>query len=102
MSEDKEQLEAEFKHLAESIGKQIAAKIKAAEQALAEATELSNKFGIPFSTTLNDEGYPNVHVPESYEEKYVELDNQVVADILGIDKDDFENGQGWRKSTWCA
>lgn len=102
MSEDIGQLEAEFKHLAESIGKQIAAKIKQAEKALAEAKDLSDKFGVPFSTSLTDEGYQSVHVPDSYEEKFVDLNNQTVADILGIDKDDFEAGQGWRKSTWCA
>lgn len=99
MTEDMEKLEEEFKHLMTSVGDQIEKKLAVAEQALADAIELSNKFGIPFYANISQ--LSQAYVPPSYEEKFQELDSDFVMDLTDVSSYDLGSANGWRHSAIC-
>jgi hypothetical protein len=95
---DKQHLEQEFVSLVDTVGKQIQVKLEVARKALEEATELADKFGIPFDAPVSELGQP--YVPASFEEKFSELDRPWVEQITGVYEYDLDIN-GWRQSQLC-
>ncbi len=96
--DDNKQLEEEFLALVSSIGEQIKAKIRIAEQALDEAVDLADKHGIPFYSEVSQIGQS--YVPDSFDERFESLDKETVADLLDISEYNL-NHMGWRHSQVC-
>lgn len=93
---DTSQLEKEFKALVKSVGNEINAKVKQAEQLLTEACNLADKHGIPFDSGISHLG--QVYVPESFKTRFGTLDKEDAAELLGVYEDDLDHSRGWRHS----
>lgn len=98
---DKEELEKEFKDTFEQHSQEIELKLAAAEKALDEARELSEKHGIPFDTTISY--LYNQYVPNSMKQKFPEIDLEFVKEISDIEYFGTSCGDivypGWQVST---
>lgn len=95
-----QELEEEFKNLVDTVGKEIEDKLKQASKTLQEACELSDKYGIPFSSPVS--GIYQNYVPSTLNEKFGELGNEKLAELSGLFKYDLEDcGYGWQHSEIC-
>jgi hypothetical protein len=92
-------LEKEFKDLNDTIGKEIDNKINEASKLLREAVELANKHGLPFYAYVSELGQP--YVPESFEEKWSDLNKEDVEELTGVSSYDLESAYGWKHSDVC-
>ena len=93
-------LEKEFEVLYLSIGEEISKKIKRAEQLLAEAEDLADKFGIPFQADM----YSNMrgwYVPESFAERFKSLDVEKISELTEISAYRLNRAYGWQHSNIC-
>lgn len=98
MAEQQDPLELEFKALVDSIGKEIDAKVAAAEKLLDEAVELADRHGIPFYPRISALRQP--YVPASFKERFGTLDKEEVSDLLEMSE--YNLGHvGWRRSQLC-
>lgn len=96
--EDNE-LEREFRIKATQVKKQIDQKLKEASDALQAATDLSEEHGIPFYASCSELGQS--YYPDTFEEKYREIDSDFAAGITGASvNSDFRSG-GWEHSAVC-
>ena len=89
-------VELEFKALCEEVLPQIEARINIARQAIKEAEELSEKYGVPFSSDITpiSMGY----MPASLDDRFRDLDSNIMYDLAGTYLDDYE---GWEHSAVC-
>lgn len=94
-----ESLEEEFTGLVKEHKSEIEDKIKEARQALSEAVKLSEKYGIPFHSGISflSQGY----TPSSFEDKFGELDTDVVSDLTDVYPGGEYGGTGWEHSAVC-
>src|ERR1700692_4068533 len=101
MTEEIDELEKEFIHLMDSVGKQIDAKVKIAEQAMKEAVELSKKFGIPFTSRVSS--IANNYISESFrEKKFSEINRKKVVDLIEVNSYSLNKIYGgWEHSKIC-
>jgi hypothetical protein len=90
------QLEKEFKVLAESIGKEIDDKVAEAAKLLNEAVSLSDRFGIPFRSPISQ--IDQAYVPTSFKVRFNTLDKEMVCKMLEMYKDELNYARGWRHS----
>lgn len=97
LQERDSELEREFRVSASKALKQIHVKLEEASDALAAAVDLSEKYGIPFSTQISFLGQS--YTPDSLEEKFEDLDKDFVNCITGASN---EYGYaGWEHSAVC-
>lgn len=92
-------LENEFEELVSTIGEEIHAKVKQAEGLLYEACALADKHGIPFFTNVSLLGQP--YVPESFKNKWKELDHDFVTNVTEVAGYDLGSAYGWSHSQVC-
>ena len=98
--DNKSDLEKEFQAAYDEALPLIEAQIQKAEEAIAKAQEIANKYGVPFSAGVSplSQGY----IPASFEKKYSSLDTEIVSDITGV-YDSYGDGlyAGWQHSAVC-
>jgi hypothetical protein len=92
-------LEKEFEQLMDSVGEQIKAHVRAAQQAIQLAVNLADDHGIPFFTTVSEIGQP--YVPYSFRDKWADLDPHYVADLTEIGAHELARSGGWNTSQVC-
>jgi hypothetical protein len=90
-------IEKEFEELVNAHKDEIDAKVREASKALSEAVELSEKYGIPFRPSISF--LRNSYFPESFDEKFSELDSEIVSDLTGAWRE-YSDG-GWEHSAVC-
>ncbi len=93
----KTELENEFRQLVNQHKFEIEAKVKEASDALAEAEELADKYGIPFYSDVSriNQGY----TPKLFLDKFEdELDADVVYKLTQVYDLEYE---GWAHSAVC-
>jgi hypothetical protein len=93
-------LEEEFKSLFNSIGKEIDNKIIQALQLIAEAENMSEKYGIPFKANLIQD-YRSWYIPTTYKDRFNSLDQDFVYDMTLIDSYRLSKSNGWQHSQSC-
>ena len=98
---DPAELELEFKALVESVGEEIEAKLKQAKALVREAEKLSDKYGIPFFSSVSILG--ENYIPESFQQKFRALKPEDVADITGVPAEEIAQSYstGWNHSAVC-
>lgn len=89
-------LEKEFKATAESVTKKISVKLALASKFLSEAVALSEKYGIPFDTNISF--LSQSYLPDSFEDKYPEVDTELVEELTGVYDMEYS---GWQHSQVC-
>ena len=88
-------VELEFKALCDEALPQIEARINIARQAIKEAVELSEKYGVPFSSDITP--LCMAYTPVSLDDRFRDLDD-AMYDIAGT----YINGyEGWEHSAIC-
>jgi hypothetical protein len=92
-------LEKSFEELVDTIGEQIKAHIKAAQQAILLATDLADTHGIPFFTEVSEIGQP--YIPYSFRDKWADLDPNYVSDLTEIEASELARNGGWSTSQIC-
>lgn len=80
----------------EAVLKQIEEKVNAASAALAEAETLSERYGIPFDSSVSP--LSQTYIPGTFGEKFPELDRDFVGDVTGSYLHEYE---GWEHSAVC-
>jgi hypothetical protein len=95
--EDSE-LERQFRVEAASVIKKIDKKLAIASKALDEAVELSEKHGIPFSTSVSP--LSQSYFPTTFSEKFGDIETDLVDSITGASTEYPEDG-GWEHSAVC-
>lgn len=90
------ELERTFRTVAGPVMAQINAKLDEANAALSEAEKIADEHGIPFYAGISplSQGY----TPESFQEKYGEVDNDIVSDVTGCGDN---SDAGWKHSAVC-
>lgn len=94
------QLEKEFEALVSSIGKEIELKISQAEQLIKEATDLADRFGIPFKTSILVD-QRSFYVPKSFGERFAKLDKEFAMELTEIGQYRLGLANGWHHSQIC-
>jgi hypothetical protein len=89
------ELERAFRLAVPEAMEKIDHKIAIASKALSEACEISEKYGIPFSSYISflSQGYK----PESFEEKYGDVNGDIVSSLT----DNSNEYSGWQHSAVC-
>lgn len=93
------ELEAEFKALCDAHMSEINEQIDVARVAIRKAVELSEKYGIPFSSDITPLGMS--YCPDSYYGKFDELDKGFVSEVAGASLWNMYGGSGWEHSDVC-
>lgn len=93
--EDYSELEKTFAKVANDIIPQIEEKLAAAMKLLGEAEELSEEHGVPFYSNISPLGQS--FRPESFAEKFSEVDSDVVYDLT----ESYGEYDGWQHSAVC-
>lgn len=88
-------LEKEFRTTAEKANNEIAAKLALASKALGEAIDISEKYGIPFSSSVSSlrQGY----MPYSYDDKFTGVSRELMEAVTGC----YNECSGWKHSKVC-
>lgn len=96
MSEENTKLEEEFKAVVAEVTPQIDEQLKIAREAIRKAEELSEKYGVPFRSSVSPLG-------QSYFPKKVPdgLDQDFVFDVTGTWTEYYGDGSGWQHSAVC-
>jgi len=92
-------LEKEFESLADTVGVEIQSKIDEAERLIAEACALADESGLPFFTNVSVVGQP--YVPETFQNKWRDLDRDFVANLTEVATSDLSSAYGWQHSQVC-
>lgn len=100
MTEEKEPtpLEKEFEEVFKAAIKDIDEKLNIASGAIAEATKIAEKHGIPFHSWVSP--LSQSYTPKSYWEKFGELDPDFTAEVSDVWPAD-EDYVGWEHSAVC-
>lgn len=98
MTEEKEQtqLEKEFEAAQKIAITKIDEKLSIASAAIAEATKISEEYGIPFSSWVSPLG--QAYTPTSYQDKFGDLDPDFVSEVADCYPGDYD---GWEHSAVC-
>jgi len=97
--EDEDELEAEFKAVVEAHMEEIEEQVEIAAQAIKKAEELSEKYGLPFRSSITP--LSQSYHPASYSEKFSGLDYEFVANVTGAYSVYHNDGDGWEHSAVC-
>lgn len=89
-------LEAEFQKAANEALPLIDEQIRIAKEAIAKAEEISEKYGIPFYSSITPLSMP--YRPVSYNEKFGDLDSDRLYALAQTDLPEYE---GWQTSSVC-
>lgn len=96
--EDKD-LETKFKEALEEASAEIQKCLNMAEDALDQAVELSEKYGVPFESKLSS-AIPRKYIPESFYTKWEGADLREMLDSIDMYVDDLEPGwEYWNTSS---
>lgn len=103
MDEDSEygndpELEAEFKKAVNDASVKINEKLNAAYKLVNEAVDISEEYGIPFSSYVSL--LSNNYTPQSFEKQFGELNFDWVQEETGCWTDD-PGDYGWQHSAIC-
>lgn len=92
-------LEDEFTELVTKHKQEIEAMLREASDALDEAVQLSEEYGIPFNSQISflSQGY----TPTSFKDKFDKLDHEMVCDLTGCYPGGEYGGDGWEHSAVC-
>lgn len=96
-----DQLEKEFQVLHDAFGKEIESKVEQFQKLMAEAVELSDRYGIPFACTLTP-SMRGWYVPDSFSERFASLDKEMVSELTDVSE--YKLGRsygGWQHSNIC-
>jgi ribosomal protein L14E/L6E/L27E len=74
-------LEREFRNVATEATTKIMEKVRAASKLLQEAVDISEQYGIPFSSEISFLGQP--YKPASFEDKFGDIDDDFVDSVTG-------------------
>jgi hypothetical protein len=91
------ELEAEFRALMGTVGREIYDKVEAASKLLDEAEELANKHGVPFYGQVSPLG--QAYIPRSFQERFAGLKPEIAEEIAHMEIDGY--GNGWERSALC-
>jgi hypothetical protein len=89
-------MEKEFKKAQEVAMEKINAKIAEAAVALSEAVKVSEEYGVPFTSEVSF--LYNTYTPDSFEEKFSEVDRDWLNEVAEIYVDGYS---GWEHSAVC-
>lgn len=92
-------LEKEFEAAVAAADAEMKQHLIDAREALAKAKEVSEKYGVPFSSPISN--LSNGFIPRSFSEKFGELDQDFVADISGVYCEYGDYYPGWVHSAVC-
>ncbi len=92
-------LENEFKELLNTVGKEIAEKVKEASKILDEACDLADKHGIPFYSPVSHIG--QTYAPKSFKDIFFDLDKEFVEKNTEVSSYDLQYPGGWQHSQVC-
>ncbi len=95
--EDRSKLEEEFRSIVEEHQIEIDLKLSEASKALAEAEALSEKYGIPFDSSVSRLGQG--YTPVSFQDKFAALNREFVYEVCGASTDNYS--EGWQHSAVC-
>lgn len=95
--EDSSELETEFKKVFEAHAQEIDDQLEIAAKAIAKATKLSEKYGLPFYASVSPLSQP--YWPSSFSKKFHGLDSDFVSDLTSAYNEYGEDG--WRHSSIC-
>lgn len=95
-AEDTE-LERQFRTTVRSVQEKIDEELQEAQDAIYRATKLAEEHGIPFSAGVSPLG--NTYYPDSFSEKYGDLDREFVQGIT--DTYNEYGNSGWKHSAVC-
>lgn len=93
-------LEKEFNILYSTIGEEIAAKVRQAEKLLEEATELADKFGLPFQADMYSD-MRGWYIPETFGDRFKSLDANKMSELTEISQSRLNRAYGWQHSNIC-
>jgi hypothetical protein len=97
LKEDTSELEAEFKKVVKAHQSKIDEQLAIAAKAIAKAEKISEKYGIPFHSSVSPLSQP--YWPSSFSTKFGGLDSDFVSDITGTYNE--YDSEGWRHSAVC-
>lgn len=92
------EVEREFRKTTHRVGAQIQAKLAIAAKALDEAEELSEEFGIPFSSGISP--LSQSYYPTTTSELYKGLSSEFIDEIADVYHADYGE-EGWQHSAVC-
>lgn len=94
-----DELEAEFKKTCDAHMQEIEEQLELADQALAKAVELSEKYGLPFYADASP--LAQSYFPMSFEKKFSGLDEEFVSELTDACTEYYGEGAGWEHSDVC-
>lgn len=94
-----DELEAEFKKTCDAHMQEIEDQLELADQALAKAVELSEKYGLPFYAGASP--LAQSYFPMSFEKKFSGLDEEFVSELTNAYTQYYGEGAGWEHSDVC-
>lgn len=74
-------LEEKFREAMASADTEIESHLKIARSALAQAVAVSEKYGVPFRSDIVEMGRDRQYVPNSYSQKWENLDREVLEEF---------------------
>jgi hypothetical protein len=96
---EEDELESEFQKLCDEHMEEIDAQLQIASDAIAKAEELSEKYGLPFSSSVTP--LSQSYTPTSYYEKFRGLSTGFVSDLTGAYPGGEYDNEGWEHSAVC-
>ena len=92
------EIEREFRIMANQVIDEIQEKVAVAAAYLHEATELSEKHGIPFYSDISIVRQP--YIPTTFSTKHGDIDHEIVEAITGSNIG-YDHNRGWQHSQVC-
>jgi len=92
-------LEKEFEEAVKAADKEMAQYLKEASEALQKAKAVSEKYGVPFTSSISP--LRNGFIPKSFQDKFGELDHDFVSDVSGVYDEYGDFYPGWIHSAVC-
>lgn len=99
MSKTTEEIEKEFTEVCAKISPQIQEKLSAAAKLINEAEALAEEHGVPFEPDDDIMWCTPAYIPESFAEKFPEIDHEFVYEVANVYPGCEYNG--WQQSQTC-
>lgn len=96
VEEDEDELEAEFRKVAEAHMDEIDEQVEIAQKALRMAVKLSEKYGLPFYAGVSPLGQS--YCPNSLQDIFGDLSSGIIHDVTGVYS---ISDEGWEHSAVC-
>ena len=93
------ELEAAFQKVADAHMHQIEEQLEIAAKAIAKAEKIAEKYGLPFQASVSP--LSQSFTPESFWEKFGDLDSDFVMDITDAYLGEEHGEAGWEHSAVC-